>query len=223
MVKKKKSARPPRYAVSKVHHPSVTTGGNYPRRLDLSPLARIPEQKPFVFIYSLNERDLNMRPHPFFPKGVPVPGRKENERYSFVMSLPEVLFPIKFIPEEVTFVPLEISGVRVAVDLINPDNLGTDLDALVPPEQSFSIGNDLARKGVFYSLTKPPADRDVVAAENRLRKYYKDVFDKARSLYWGTGSIPFSFRNGEEVADAARYLGITNIPWERRKTDRKGK
>lgn len=178
------------------------------------------DQRPFVFLYSVSKghyKATNGR------VTIEIPECRENERYRFITSFPERVYSVECTGDFYTDCTSD-SGVRVVVDLINPDNVTNDLDKTPSGANLFSIapgGRDLAKKGVFYSLSNPPKLADIVAAERRLGDYYKNLWECAITMYWSTGKSPEN-DFGYELSLAAKYLEITSIPWnlKRRKSDK---
>lgn len=72
-------------------------------------------------------------------------------------------------------------GRRFAMDIVNPENLGIDQDAVIDPTYVFSQGNNLGAKGVFWSRNFPPTEEEVKAAEKRLDKFYTSKLEEARA------------------------------------------
>ncbi len=190
-------------------HPSSTTSiwANLPYLPDF----HFYKPKSYVYIYNASEESFEAGNSTV--KRLEIPGREPRKRYRYITSFPDVVTLTKPDADAATFITTALSGVRLAVDLISPDNLTSDLDAGPRPEACLSIGRDLSKRGVFYSLSKPPKKKDLEAAEKRLAKFHQDVFDQARALYWGTGKAPEG-DFGRSVALAAKYLGITQIPWK---------
>lgn len=188
------------------------------QRLSLSLSWVKPEKK--VYIYTVS--DDSFETGNTIIKSLKIPGKEKGKRYRYITSIPDVVN----VPNPRTdcgkIYTVATSGVRVAVDLIWPDCLGDDLDKGPKPESCLSIGRNLAKLGVFYSLSKPPKKQDLEAAERRLANNYKEIIAQAKAYYWGTGKSPEG-DFGKRVAAAAEYLGITNIPWNRRKTDKESR
>ena len=73
-------------------------------------------------------------------------------------------------------------GRRFAMDIVNPENLGIDQDAVIDPTYVFSQGNNLGAKGVFWSRNFPPTEEEVKAAEKRLGLFYEAKLREARAV-----------------------------------------
>jgi hypothetical protein len=69
---------------------------------------------------------------------------------------------------------------RIAMDIVNPDNLSLNQDAKVDPARLYSEGNDYGKLGVFWSLHNPPLAEEVEKAIARKEAYYRSRLDQAR-------------------------------------------
>jgi hypothetical protein len=74
------------------------------------------------------------------------------------------------------------SGRRVAMDIVDPDNLTLNQDFQVDPSRVFSQGNNYGRLGVFWTETPKPSDEDVKKAIKRKETYYRARLQQARVL-----------------------------------------
>lgn len=164
-------------SVDDVHPPVVGMGY---RAEFVSVLPSLPG-KPFVYLYNLSEQTFRDVQTGF--GRITIPGKSPNERYRFVFSLPEQVCSVAGMGTGELRPQLD-SGIRVAVDIINPTNLGTDLDTVA---SDFSENRDLSRKGVFYSLSCPPKEKDIKAAERRMKKFYVDLLIRAAIVSIPTG------------------------------------
>jgi hypothetical protein len=110
-----------------------------------------------------------------------VPGNP-NQPYHLVTTFPHPM-PLG--------VPNDMSGMveakftdgrRFVVDMISPDNVTLTLDAPIDPAKAFSVGNDYAPRGIFFSLYDPPLKEDLEKAYRRMETYYKGLNEKAGTL-----------------------------------------
>jgi hypothetical protein len=154
--------KPPSYTITEIFPPTSTQE----LWINASSFPDLRDQKPHVFLFNLSEQS--------FEAGsgvlgtVKLPGRSPNEPYRFLFSLPKQIIS----PHESSYgsdvVVITTPGIRVAVDLINPDNPGNSLND--GPEYSLlSEGRDLSKKGVFISMSNPPAQEDIEVALARLK------------------------------------------------------
>jgi len=140
-------------------------------------LNRNPEY--FVYIYSVSQQE-HIVSRPPIMKEMRIVPRKSTEKYSLVTRLPQPLLTPK---GNVDSNEIDIGAMdtrRFAMDIINPDNLGINQDALI--EQVTGTGNDLGQKGVFWSLNNPPKEEEVAAAYKRMEKRYKHLLEQARTV-----------------------------------------
>lgn len=71
---------------------------------------------------------------------------------------------------------------RLAMDIVNPDNLTLNQDFKLDPSRIFSIGNDYGRLGVFWTTTDKPTSDDLTKAIRRKEEYYRARLQEARKL-----------------------------------------
>lgn len=140
-----------------------------------------------VHLFTLNELEVLIPPTGVFRNGMKIPGRAADEPYRFVASFPEYF---RVIDDWTTAVSDEVvyqltSGVRAVVDLINPDLLKTSLD--VDKWPITNSGRNFALRGIFYSLSNPPAQEEVDAATRRLTAYCQDLIVKANIAAFDVG------------------------------------
>ena len=123
-------------------------------------------QKRTVWIYNVSRLTFNVDHH--FIKAV-VHGRKQDEEYSMVASLPEAVLLPRYNPDsfETTFALQD--GKRLAQDFINPDNLGLNQDQ---DNKEVSLGRNLNSSGVFWSMNNPPLQSEIDSEKRRMEKHY---------------------------------------------------
>jgi hypothetical protein len=105
-----------------------------------------------------------------------------NQPYHLITTFPQPILVTKFNDESGEIEPKETDGRRFVVDMISPDNLTYSLDVAIDPSKAFSIGNDYAPKGIFFSYHNPPLQQDVQKAYLRMEKYYAMLNEKAQTL-----------------------------------------
>ena len=126
-----------------------------------------------------------------------VPACTEDAEYAVVTSIPAVyIYPKDNVDSnEVDYVIFD--GRRVAMDLIDPANMGIDQDSDWTWARTLSSGCNFSMKGVFFSTHNPPLKKELKSAHKRLKKYYTDLMDKANVL------VRMSY-----VVSAAQKLGV---------------
>lgn len=173
------------------------------------------EPKRFVHIYTVSKRDFFIQRPPLFP-GLKVPACAASDRYRKVASIPD---PFNQAVQDVNngrMVGTAHDGLRVAIDLVNPNNITTNFDWEVPVEALNLIatghGCDLSQQGVFISLSDPPQEIQITKAEAKRRKYYEflrttiDQQTEKDALTLVAGNIDFHL-----MAD---FFGLT-YPWHK--------
>jgi len=164
-------------------------------------LSRKPEY--FVYLYNISENDYVVS-RPPIAKEVRIPGRKAGQEYALVGRLPQPMW----VPEgSVDSSQLKIGAEdarRFAMDIINPDNLGLDQDALI--QNPMSQGANLGAKGVFWSLNNPPTEVELKAAKKRMEAYYENILLKAEAHAVSSPATLSQYLTPEHHA-AADYFG----------------
>ena len=171
--------------VSKMTNPelsqALTDGANLHtdlciNQLNLFDILGRPEK---VWIYNVSRQAYNLSNA--LIRRLHVQECAEGEEYAVVTSLPLVVVQPRPNVENGDTEYLFIDGRRVAMDLINPSNLGLDQDTKTGV-WSYAIGNDFSKRGVFFSVHNPPLKKEVKAARKRLKDYYIDVIEKANII-----------------------------------------
>lgn len=146
---------------------------------------------------------------------IKIPANKDG-KYAVVTSLPNyVKFPKTNVDTgEITF--LVEDGRRVAMDLIDPDNLSINQDQFIDPKARLSRGRNLGMQGVFWSLNNPPGPDDLAGAYVRMEAFYMDLLQR---MGVGTVSARVSFKEKvQKYLDYVIYVPSSD-PLKRRKED----
>jgi hypothetical protein len=133
----------------------------------------------FVYIFNIAKQEYKVSRLPII-KEMTIPARKENDKYARVTSLPS---PMKLPKGNVDSNDIDVvvmDGRRMAMDIVNPDNLSLDQDAVITG--GFSVGNNLSKLGVFWSLNEEPTEAELSAATKRLEAHYRSVLTDARAV-----------------------------------------
>lgn len=133
------------------------------------------EGGPRVWIYNVSRME-HRADHPLL-RNVCIPANTTRKRYTLYTSLPYVVVETQHNIDSNETYGLPSWGKRLAMDLINPDNLGLDQTAEL--KYSTGIGRNLGEKGVFWSLNNPPLKAEVDAAVERMEVRYKMLLEKA--------------------------------------------
>jgi hypothetical protein len=70
---------------------------------------------------------------------------------------------------------------RVAMDIVNPENLSLDQDRKTTGVLR-AEGNDYGKLGVFWSLTNPPTEEEIASAIARKEAFYQARLEQARVI-----------------------------------------
>ena len=133
----------------------------------------------FVYMFNIAKQEYKVSRLPLIKEMV-IPARKEGEKYALITKLPS---PFKFPKGNIDSNDIDIvvlDGRRMAMDIINPDNLSLDQDAVIT--NSFSVGQNLGRLGVFWTQNAVPSEADLAAATRRLEAHYRSLLTDARAV-----------------------------------------
>lgn len=187
---------------------SFTSAHNFDSFIDVENfnLAAKPTYK--VWIYNVSRQGFTVD-HPVLRK-VYIPANTTRKKYCLYTSLPNVvqLPQGNIYTDEITAKPMR--GERLAMDLINPDNLGLDQGMKI--SRPTSMGRNLGEQGVFWSLNNPPKKSEVDAAVKRMEAYYKNLLEKAKALVKAKLSRDFHEMDTPAFHEAAEYFKVTT-PW----------
>jgi hypothetical protein len=136
------------------------------------------ETKDRVWIYSVSNMELTSVQHPLL-SFVKFPKVKAGEDYTIVTSIPRIFRYTKDNAYTNEVDTVFIDGRRVAMDFVNPDNLGLNQKEAV---RYTSSGRDLSEKGIFWSLKNPPSKLEVKQAKKRMETRYKRVIEQMDAL-----------------------------------------
>lgn len=157
-----------------------------------------------VWIYNVSTLPFEIN-HPFFGRKT-IPGRQKNQEYSTFGVLPEVVaVPIDNAASGTINFCLE-DGKRIAMDAINPDNLGLNQDLETKYSTSGST-NNLSARGVFWSMHNPPLKKEIIAAKKRMGRRYKQLLDQVKTIIMSNPRELVDLITPELFA-AADYYGL---------------
>jgi hypothetical protein len=113
-------------------------------------------------------------------------GNMSKKRYSMYTSLPQPLMvpQTNLESNETTLIPSDAR--KIAMDIINPDNLSLDQAKEIKDNAHSAVGRNLGIRGLFWSLNNPPKKAEVDAAVDRMEAFYKDLLEQAAILYEAT-------------------------------------
>jgi hypothetical protein len=131
----------------------------------------------FVYIFNVGARSHRVTNGVL--KSVYVPGVKPGQKYVLAFKLPNIV--TQTYQDQVTeqLRTHGEDGRRVAMDLINPANMGIDQDFEINPADVVSTGADLSRWGLFWSLHEVPTEEELSKAIKRMEKHYRFLIQQA--------------------------------------------
>ena len=161
-----------------------------------------------VWIYNISHRAYTLSNG--LVKRLAVPACPEDAEYVVATSLPAVVIQPKpnFDTGDIDYTLFD--GRRVAMDLIDPSNLGTDQDANYDwIRRTSSTGNNFSLRGVFFSTHNPPLKKELKAAHKRLKSYYSDLMERANVVRL-TVAAPTLGVAVDEIKAAQQYVEDSN-------------
>ena len=132
-----------------------------------------------VYLFNVAKQEYKISRLPIIKEMV-VPARKDGEKYAKVCHLPS---PMKLPKGNIDSNDIDIivmDGRRMAMDIVNPDNLTLDQDAVITG--SFSVGQNMGRLGLFWSLNEVPTEAELAAATKRMETHYRSLLTEARAV-----------------------------------------
>lgn len=133
----------------------------------------------YVYIHTVSEQSFDVSRPPIISL-MKLVGKTPKQKSALCARFPQpLLTPQSNVDSnETTISPIDCR--RFVMDIINPDNLGFDQDAVIVSQTA--VGNNLGAKGVFWSLNAEPTDAETNAAVARMEKYYKGLTEKANTI-----------------------------------------
>jgi hypothetical protein len=157
-----------------------------------------------VWIYNISQEEHTLGNGVI--KSLKVPACKDNELYSVVTSLPAVFITSKPNVDSGEIDYVVSDGRRIAMDLINPSNLGIDQNANCDSLRwGSAIGNDFSKKGVFFSTHNPPLKKELREAHKRLKSYYIDLMERANIVRLTSAASTLGVKTSE-ISAAQQYV-----------------
>ena len=174
------------------------------------------KQDYWVYLFSISERSYEIYRPPLIQKMLLV-GKAPKAEYALCARFPH---PLNVPDASVDSSEIGIKQMdtrRFCMDIVNPDNLGFDQNAVIA--NPTSIGNNLSAKGVFWAIeaecTFEPADtnhehpipapRLIADAKKRMETYYKTLVEKANTVHSASPKDLPDLLTPEHLA-AAEYL-----------------
>jgi hypothetical protein len=172
---------------------------------------REPQYMVYLYTVSGQKFEVSRPPNIKLLKIAPCPASQE---YSLICSLPQpLLTPKGNIDSNEIDVQMNDSR-RIVADIINPDNLSDQVDAQWNEVQNpTAIGNNLTKRGIFWSLSNPPLPSEVAKAKDAMVKELNRLVTQANT--WAV-SDPKSLADGltPDHHYAAEVLKL-DVPWHK--------
>lgn len=185
---------------------ALTQGCNVACQYDFKRMPPPPSKsKAKVWIYNVSKMEHGAPDHPTL-NNVKIPAVKDGEDYAVVTSIPRFIRNSRpdFDSQDIDIVFED--GRRVAMDFINPANLGLNQDQPSSYPWSSDGSRDLGAKGLFWSLTNPPGKMQIKLAKKRMEKRYTMLLEQARTVQSTDPKQLKSILTPEHHA-AAEYFG----------------
>jgi hypothetical protein len=164
----------------------------------------------FVYVYSVVDprpdgyhllRDLSPLVH-----RMQIAELQPGERYALVTKIPQPVCQRWLDPASNQWRVDEHSARRVAQDIVNPENVTGNQDAVLAADKSFTEGNDFGKLGVFWSANHPPTDEEIDKAVKRKEGFYRKRLDQCRALEASSPKDLYAFLTPTDHV-AADYFG----------------
>lgn len=205
------------------------TKGHNANLTDLSVLDPNMIRKPdyFVYVFTVADRDFDVSRPSLNISRLRVPKCEEAmtdpEAYRLVWKVPSP-YPLPYADQNSGEIRLNsVVAERVAMDICNPNQKETDMEAYITPESVIGLGDDLIAKGLFFVHEKNctfhnfdkehknpiPPKAEVAKAVERKRKYYNNLLDKAKSLEYSNQKMLEDFVSSEpDLHLACEFFGV---------------
>ena len=178
-------------------------------------LPRIRKPDGHIYIFSVARRHFPKTSSPYFKQ--PFRGCVQGERYVLCGSIPDPPFLVG--PDEANGgtrlydEPGDDAGMRVAIDLLNPNNPTNDpywADAgSLGAFFGTSANSNLIAQGLFPSRTNPPAEKEIQRAEEvRDTRFQKLVTEALRLETFDQKALQAFIQDNPDVHPAMDALGL---------------
>lgn len=196
---------------------SLTEQYNPPMAIEVFSHLYPTKKSQHVYLFNLSAQEFRTSRPPLFRELI-IPGVKDGQEYAAAFSLPQPL-PIQR-PNIDSFITETVweDARRVAMDIVNPDNLGVD-PKKIKAQYSTSYGNDLSVRGVFWSMHAKPTKTEIKVARKRMEAHYRGLLEQIWALL-AAGEVFLKGTITPEHHFAADYFK-QDLPWHPRRPDTK--
>lgn len=139
-----------------------------------------------VYVFNVSEQEFELSRPPNFKK-ILIPGKSKDEEYALAFSLPQPLpVPRGNVDADVSEIVWEDAR-RVAMDIIDPDNLGIDQKNKITCRMCY--GCDLSMRGVFWSMHKVPTKTEIKRARIKMENHYRNLLEQVWVIQMAGGTL----------------------------------
>jgi hypothetical protein len=184
---------------------------NGANRLEQLNLVNLLARTKRVWIYNISQQEYVLGNS--IIRKLKVPARKDEEDYAVVTSFPELVAePVYNVDNNETHFYL-IKGELLAMDLINPGNLGIDQNSEgMGDSVTLSLGTNFGNKGVFFSTRNPPLRKDLTDARKRYKKYCTALIECANIERLTLGASKMSLTvTKAQIREAYKFVNGNKI------------
>jgi hypothetical protein len=176
------------------------------------------DPKRMIHIFTVAKRAFTINRPPLHPI-VHVPACGPAERWKPVMHVPDPFTQGVRSTESWQLEGKAHDGWRVAIDLLNPNNITTNPDWECPDTYKGLIatgyGCDLFEQGLFLSLSEVPSEAEIAKAESRRHKYYERLRRQIETMQ--DADVKVAVQSNQDFDLMADYFGI-EYSWHKRMT-----
>jgi hypothetical protein len=175
--------------------------GTWDPRVDRN-ILRAPER--FIHVFTISARAFVIDRAPLWTK-LHLRSCPAGERYAVCAHIPDPMMQMVHSVENGRQRGEAHDGLRVAIDLLDPNNPTTDPDWQPGPEMASMFGSskgcNLFSQGLFLSLREIPFEHEIVKAEGRRSQRYLALIAHADSLEQVNRKELEDFIKGEDGTD----------------------
>lgn len=161
----------------------------------------------FIYVFNISRRECKVERPPSWPRIV-FRACPPDREWLLVGKFPNVITESIEIPETGRRMTDGIAGERFVTDLLNPQNLGTDIWKDIADTNVTWVdangGSDLTRRGLFWSYNEEPSAQELAMSKAKLLKHYHFLINQANDLARQNDLVSIN----QEHHAAAEYLKI---------------
>lgn len=169
-------------------------------------ISRLPDY--WIHIYNISGRAFRVERPPYAPV-INIPACPSGEPFKLALSIPNIFNEKTVSPDSGELVVKGLQGERCATDILNPINTSNDPWLEVNHPESIWLdngGNDLTKRGCFWSKENPPSNADLARARERMERFYRNLLKEGNEMQHSGRSKDIT----PEHHIAAEHFGVTN-------------